>query len=162
MKRMKLAVIASLGMMVLTGSVVADEAEGEEALKRASKVVERREAVMGLMGWSAGPMVGMIKEQAPYDAEAFARQARRMAALSEMVGDLFKADVRKFDLHTEAKPELWDDYEDFARLAQELVASSKSLVVASEAGDLDVARKAFTAVADDCKACHDKYKEDDH
>ena len=107
-------------------------------------------------------MVGMIKEQTPYDAEAFTRQARRMAALSEMVGDLFKPDVRNFDLHTEAKPELWDDYEDFARLAQDLMDSSKSLVVASEIGDLDVARKAFTAVADDCKACHDKYKEDDH
>jgi len=162
MKKMNLVVLAALGMTVLTGSVLADEATGDEALKRANKVVERREAVMGLMGWSAGPMVGMIKEQTPYDAGAFTRQARRMAALSEMVDDLFKADVRQFDLHTEAKPELWDEYDDFAKLAQDLVDSSKSLVVASEAGDLDVARKAFTAVADDCKACHDKYKEDDH
>ena len=89
MKRMKLAVFAALGVMVLTGSVVADEADGDEALKRANKVVERREAVMGLMGWSAGPMVGMIKEQTPYDAEAFTRQARRMAALSEMAWSVF-------------------------------------------------------------------------
>lgn len=162
MKRMNLAIVAALGMALLSAGAVADEVAGDEAAKRAGKVVERREAVMGLMGWSAGPMVGMIKEQVPYDAEAFSRQARRMAALSEMVDDLFKPDVRKFDLHTEAKPELWDDYEDFSRLAQELVESSQALVAASEAGDLEVARKAFTAVADDCKACHDKYKEDDH
>lgn len=159
---MKLVVFAVLGMTLLAGGVVADELAGDEALKRASKVVERREAAMSLMGWSVGPMSWMVKEQAPYDPEIFARQSRRMAALSEMVDDLFKPDVRKFDLHTEAKPEIWDDYEDFARLARELVDSSNALVAASETGDFEVARKAFTEMASDCKACHDKYKQDDH
>jgi len=169
MKLLRAAVIAAIGMTVLACSPQGDGANGADKgavdakeLKRAKKVVERREAVMGLMGWSTGPMSGMVKGDAPYDAEVFTRQARRLAGLSEMSADLFKADVRGFDLHTEAKPEIWDDYEDFAKLAQDLVDSSNALVAASQSGDLAVASQAFKEVADDCKACHDKYKEDDH
>ena len=168
MKLIRATVFAAIGTMVLACSpqgdapVGSDVAVDSKELKRAKKVVERREAVMGLMGWSAGPMAGMVKEEAPYDAELFSRQARRLAGLADMTADLFKADVRAFDVHTEAKPEIWDDYGDFEQLAQDLLESSQALVLASEAGDLAAASEAFKAVADDCKACHDKYKEDDH
>ena len=154
-----LFVFAGLGFVML--GAWAHAAEGEDALKRAKKIDRLRGSAMHLQNWSAGPMVAMIKKQTPYDAQAFSTQAKRLAALAEMVEDLFREDLRSFAIDTEAKPEIWDDYAEFSRLPSNLVDSSNKLVAVSANGDLADSSKAFTAVADDCKACHDKFKKDD-
>ncbi len=137
-------------------------AEADDALKRAKKVERLRGSAMHLQAWSVGPMVAMVKGQMPYDAAAFNTRAKRLAALAEMVEELFKEDLRSFALDTESKPEIWDEYAEFSRLAGNLMDSSAKLAMVSASGDKEASGKALTAVADDCKACHDKYKVDDH
>lgn len=162
MNTIRKAMMLALGLSLLAGPLAADEPGGDEALKQARKAAKRREAVMYLLGWSAGPMGAMVKEQAPYDPMVFEKQAGRLADLSRMVEDLYRADLRKFDLGTEAKPEIWDDYAEFERLAAELVDSARALAQGAAGRDLAAARQAFVAVADDCKACHEKFREEDH
>jgi cytochrome c556 len=151
------ACIAFFGLGAL-----AHAAEADDALKRAKKIEKLRGSAMYLQAWSLGPMAGMVKGQIPYDAAAFNTSAKRLSALAEMVEDLFREDLRSFALDTEAKPEIWDEYAEFSRLAGNLMDSSAKLAVVSAGGDLEASGKALTAVADDCKACHDKYKVDDH
>lgn len=152
--------VACLGFFGL--DALAHATEADDALNRAKKIERLRGSAMHLQGWSVGPMVGMVKGQMPYDAEAFNTRAKRLAALAEMVEDLFREDLRSFALDTEAKPEIWDEYAEFSRLARNLMDSSAKLALVSASGDLEASGKALTAVADDCKACHDKYKLDDH
>lgn len=153
---MGVCIAASLAV----GSLQAEEAK-DPALERAEAAVKTRESLMYLVRWNVVPMAGMVKEVVPYDAGQFEINARRLAQLSAMVEDAFRADVRGVDIHTEAKPEIWDDYAEFARLAGELAESSAELARISAAGDFAASKQAFLAVGDDCKACHDKFRVDD-
>jgi cytochrome c556 len=153
-------IVVLTGMGLLTVGALAQAAGTDDALKRAKKIEHLRGSVMSLVGWNVGPMVAIIKEQAPYDQAVFRKQAPRITALARMVDELFEEDLRAFDLKTEAKPAIWDDRAEFSRLAGQLVDNSQSLENIAGAGDEAATKKAFLAVLDSCKACHDKFKAD--
>jgi cytochrome c556 len=153
--------LACLAAAALLPAVRADEAAKDPALDRAKGVVKVRESLMYLVRWNVAPMAGMVKEVVPYDAAQFERNAQRLAQLAAMAEDAFGPDVRGFDVHTEAKPEIWDDFAEFSRLSQELVESTAELARVAVEGKFDTSKQAFMAVADDCKACHDKFRVDD-
>lgn len=148
------------GISALTVGMLAHASEADDALKRAKKIDHLRGSAMSLMGWNVGPMVAVIKDQAPYDPALFRRQAPRITALAGMVDELFKEDLRAFDLKTEAKPAIWDDKAEFSRLARQLVDSGVNLEAVASGEDEAATRKAFISVLDSCKACHEKFKED--
>lgn len=167
MKGLKTAALAVIAASVLLASGCAEKsaensAVDSDGLKRAKKIDGLRGSAMHMLGWSVGPMGAMVKKEAPFDAAVFSKQAARVTALAGMVDDLFKEDLRAFDLKTEAKPTIWDDQADFARLVQALVDSSQALEAAAAGSDEEAITKAFKGVAEACKACHEKYKEDDH
>jgi cytochrome c556 len=62
-------------------------------------------------------------------------------------------------LETEAKPLIWQDFARFEELAGNVRASAEALVAIAADGDEEATRKAFLAMADDCKACHDRFRD---
>ena len=60
---------------------------------------------------------------------------------------------------SDAKAEIWTNFEDFSQHADKHVAALDGLISAAKAGDSDALEGAFKAVAGTCKGCHMKYRE---
>lgn len=59
---------------------------------------------------------------------------------------------------TAAKEVIWANFPDFTAKAHDLQASANALKVAAASGDKAATGKAFGAMADSCKACHQRYR----
>jgi cytochrome c556 len=126
---------------------------------QAVKVAETRQAVLKVVGWNVGSMGAMAKDLIPWDEALFARNARRVAWMTTMIPDAFRTDTSQMSLETEAKPLIWQDFARFEELAGNVRASAEALVAIAADGDEEATRKAFLAMADDCKACHDRFRD---
>lgn len=62
---------------------------------------------------------------------------------------------------TRAKPSIWKDYAGFTKLQKDMVASANALNAAVTARDLPAMTKARNALGATCKACHDKFREEE-
>jgi cytochrome c556 len=60
---------------------------------------------------------------------------------------------------TDAKPEVWMDWEDFQSKFKDLQDQSAKLAELAATGGRGVVGEQFQATADTCKACHKKFKE---
>ena len=56
---------------------------------------------------------------------------------------------------------IWEDKEAFLERAAEAKEKSANLAEVSKSGDFDKVSEAFLEMGQACKACHDKFREDD-
>ncbi len=133
----------------ISSTVLADEDMAEHAL-------EYRQGVYNAMAWSFGPMVAMVKNEMPYDAELFTKHAERVAYLSHLPLEGFIPDSRIGD--TTAKQEVWDNADDFRAQMETMIDEAQKLLTVAQAGDLDAIRPQFGALGKSCKNCHDDYR----
>ena len=156
----KLAVLASL---LLTGtfslSAVA-EAEGPTLTEQAQAAADTRQGLFKIVGRYFGPIVGMARDQIPYDAAVVEYNASKINQLAAMATDLFGKNTSEFDLDTGALPGIWDNLDDFKAKANTLVETSAALAAAASEGK-GPAMKAFGKVGGACKGCHDDYRQQD-
>lgn len=143
-----------LALAAVSAGASAQELNDEQA----AKVVATRQAVLKIVGWNVGPMSAMVRDLVPWDAEAFALRAQRVAWMTTMIPDAFRPDTSSFEVKTEALPVIWEAFDEFEKLAANAQASSARLVDAAAGGDEAAAREAFGALIDDCRACHDRFK----
>ena len=148
------AVATIVAALVATSTMAMDQ-------EKAEKVTEVRQAVLEVVGWNIGPMAGMIKERIPYDREIFRRNAGRIAFMLEMVPEAFGPDTREAVLETEALDVIWEDFDEFRDLAGK--ARDKAAALEATAGSEEFAQvqAAFLEMGEACKACHDKFREED-
>lgn len=123
--------------------------------------VKYRQSVFTLIRWNFGPMVAVVKGQAPYDSARFAAQAARVAALAPMIAEGFHPST-KGAKKTEAKDDIYANPAEFNRLAKDLETASANLARVAQGGNLDQIKPAFMATGKACGACHDKFKMEDH
>jgi cytochrome c556 len=113
---------------------------------------------MTVFRWNIKPMGDMMKGDIPYDGAAFARHAKDLAAAASV--DLlsgFPEESEEGD--TDAKPEVWMDWEDFQKKFKDLQEQSAKLAEVAAGGGRGVIAEQFNATAETCKACHKKFKE---
>ena len=146
--------VALMAIAVMPSGAAAQELNDEQA----AKVAQTRQAVLKVVGWSIGPMGAMVRGLVPWDGEAFALRARRIASMTTMISDAFRLDTSAFELKTEALPVIWEDFAEFEALAANAEASSARLAEVAGGGDEAAAREAFGAMVDDCRACHDRFR----
>lgn len=123
--------------------------------------VKYRQSVFTLIRWNFGPMVAVVKGQAPYDSARFAAQAARVAALAPMIAEGFHPST-KGAKKTEAKDDIYANPAEFNRLAKDLETASANLARVAQGGNLEQIKPAFMATGKACGACHDKFKMEDH
>lgn len=145
-------------LLAMSAASAGAYAQGLDA-EQAEKIVETRQAVLKVVGWSVGPMGAMARGLAPWDQATFAERAQRVAWMATMIPDAFAPDTSGFGVETEALPAIWESFEEFSDLAGNLQASSARLAEVAEAGGEAETREAFAAMVDDCKACHDRFRE---
>ena len=142
-------------LLLVVGALLLGQAD---ASAKDEDVVEYRQGVFTVIGWNFGPMVAMVKGENPYDGAGFEEHARRVKEMSVMALEGFQSKAMTSD--SEAKPEIWDNWEDFQAKMEEMNRQVANLYEVSRNRDLGAIRAVFGEVGGSCKSCHDDYKKD--
>ena len=97
----------------------------------------------------------MASGKTAFDGLSARMAAREMALEAGRVEGLFKG--KEFDPKSEAKPEIWEDFADFAARARALEVAAQG---AESVQDLDALKAAFGTIRDACAGCHKLYRID--
>lgn len=149
----KFRLIAAASAIALSAIAFAhDSAKPED-------VIDYRQGLMTVIGWNFGPLAAMAKGKHPFEAAEFSKHADRIAHVSEQILEGFAKGSDKGK--TDAKPEVWTNWDDFQSKAKDLDTQAKLLAEVAKANDEAKDKEQFKKVAETCKACHDKYKKKD-
>ncbi len=117
-----------------------------------------RQLEMRTMGYSAS-VIFAITEGRSDQAQYFTALANQMATAAVMLKDSFEPNtVGQGRLPTRAKPNIWDNWNDFSGKLDKLAADTARVAELENAGDRAGAVKAMEAVFSNCKTCHDTYR----
>lgn len=124
----------------------------------AERAIEYRKAVYTVLGGNWGPIGQMVAGRMPFNGPVAAKSATRAAQIAAMAVDAYP-DVSK-DGNTKAKPEIWTNRAEFDKINKDLSDHTAALaaLLAKDTTGGDAFKAAATAVANDCKACHDKFR----
>ncbi|WP_432697285.1 c-type cytochrome [Marinobacterium sp. YM272] len=149
MKKYLLAVTLLLG----SASPLLHAADPEDA-------VAFRQGVFRAMGWNFGPMGAMIQGRKPFDAEAFAQGAERVALLASMAPEGFVEGTGIQDgFDTRLRDEYWYQQDHFNKLMTQMIEKAEDFSrQVGEGKDREALRPAFGQLAKSCKSCHDEYR----
>jgi cytochrome c556 len=144
-------VLAAASLLCLSASIRAD------GQNKPADVVHYRQDIMGVIGWNFAPLGAMVKKKTTWDAAAFAKRAERLEFLSTQVLEGFP-NASTGGVETDAKADIWNNFDDFKSKLDDLVTETKNLNEAAKTGDETKMRDQFKKTAEACKACHEKYK----
>ena len=134
-------------------------APGVSAHSDATGVVKERMEMMKGLKRSMRAIGAMAKGASPYDGGKVASRARTMA---DIAGKL----PAKFPKGTdgepsEAKPEIWTQWDRFEALARDLERAAGGLAESGSMGDKAATAAGMDAVGKVCGACHRAFKKPD-
>jgi len=144
----------------LSLAVVATFACAAGAAVKPEAAINYRQSAYNLIGWNFGPLAQMMRGKAPWDAAEFSRRADRVAFLAPQLLEGFPEGSDK-GADTEAKPDIWKHMDDFKVKMDDFVKQSKLLADVAKGGDEAKMKEQFKQTAAACKACHDKYRNEE-
>jgi cytochrome c556 len=119
-----------------------------------------RQSYFTLIAINFGPMTAMVKGDMPWDDAKMLAQAEDFAAIASV--DVARAFAPGSDKGTtRAKPEIWENTEDFLEKYAALQSAAEELLAAAQSGDRSAIGGAIKETGGTCKACHDEYKAKD-
>lgn len=126
--------------------------------------IKLRKAGYSYMSWNMGKIKAQVIDQSvAYDQQQILAAATTLSAIANSgMGALYGpgTDKQAGSQTTRVKPEMFNNFDDVAKLSGDLSKATGQLVAAAEADDQGAIRTAFAAVGQSCKACHDKYRMD--
>ena len=131
---------------------------GSAAESDPENVIKYRQGAMSALGGHMSASAQIVRGKVDYGdhllfhAEAIEAISRRVSALFPEGSDFGETDAK------EAVWEKWDEFQTAARKAQQ---AAGDYLVAVKGGDKAVVGKAFRSLADACKQCHKKFREED-
>ena len=119
--------------------------------------IKARQALMKAQGKAMGPMVAIMKGEAPYDAAAVKAsvEAFHAAWAAAKDADPFGPASAKGTVETYAKPEIWSDPDGFKAAFAALTAALAKLEATADEASF---KTAFADLGGACKGCHDKFR----
>jgi cytochrome c556 len=159
----KLIVVVCALLVVAIGASAAVSAEDLVAA-----VKERRDMMKNTVAPAAKLGGKMVKGTEPFDAAKAAKAMNEISGVPDKYVTLFPkgtehggvadSQIPDEDDRSEAKAEIWEDFDDFKAIATKLKDASAKAASAAEQG-----KGTFTAAFNDmtkvCKQCHEKYRE---
>jgi cytochrome c556 len=118
-----------------------------------------RQSVFKMLMWNFAPLSAMVRGKQPFDAVEFAKRAERVAWLSHQLDDAFPPGSDQGAI-TEAKPDIWSDWDNFCAKRSDLQREAEALAAIAKGGDEAAMKAQFAKTAGTCKACHEDYKAD--
>ncbi len=147
----RVAVAAAAVLVVMTGGVWA---HGE-----ATGVVKERMDMMKSMGDAMKALKPMVTGGGEVDRKAVADHAATIAGHAETIPAKFPEG--SLQGVSEAKPEIWTEWDDFTSDAEELKTAARELEQAAGSAEPGTLRDRFVAVAKTCRDCHGEFRKDE-
>lgn len=124
--------------------------------------IKFRQAGYRFMSWNMGKIKGNL--EGTYNKDQVAAAANAIAGIANSgMGALYGPGTDKAigGLKTRVKPEFFKEGENVGKLAREFNAAANDLAKVAAGGDAAAVKTAFGKLGESCKACHDKYREED-
>ena len=119
------------------------------------KNVKERMMLMKEMANNTKIIGQMLKGKTSFDANEAKLALERLSSLSLETPEVFK--INATDPKSEAKSNIWDEFDEFTKLSQDLAEATE--VLAGSVSTINDLRPALKRVSSGCKACHSKYRE---
>src|SRR6056297_509734 len=120
-----------------------------------------RQSIFALVGMNFGPIAAMVKGDIPWDEDAMEGYADDLEEIVDL--DLLRGFAPGSEKGTtRAKPEIWDNMDDFESKLEDLRNAAEALEEAVESEDRKAIASAVRDTGGACKACHDDYKAKDY
>jgi len=149
----RLATVTTATLLLLLAAATTSHAQD------AAKAIKYRQSAHFLLGWNIGPIGAMVKGERPFDAEEARMRALRLEQVAPMIAEGYPPGSQA-GAPTKARPEIWENMDDFRQKVADMEAATQKLVAATATGDVKQVGTALGAVGGTCKACHDQYKAD--
>jgi cytochrome c556 len=142
-----------LKLFALSSFLISSIAFAHSGVK--DKNVKERMMLMKAMADNTKLIGQMLKKQTPFELTEVKLAMEQLSYLSLQTPTVFE--VNATDPKSEAKQNIWDEFDEFTRLSNELAKSTSELAILVE--DIDDLRPTLMKVSEGCKACHSKYRE---
>ena len=142
-----------LKLFALSSFLISSIAFAHSGVK--DKNVKERMMLMKAMADNTKLIGQMLKKQTPFELTEVKLALEQLSSLSLQTPTVFE--VNATDPKSEAKQNIWDEFDEFTRLSNELAKNTSELAILVE--DLDDLRPTLMKVSEGCKACHSKYRE---
>jgi cytochrome c556 len=117
--------------------------------------IEDRQAAMKQNGKAIGPLVAILKGEAPYDAAVVKTNADQIHQDFVKAFASFPAGSEKGPPETWAKAEIWSDPDGFKAAQDQALKAVEALAATTDEAGF---KSALGGVGDACKNCHEKYR----
>ena len=115
--------------------------------------------LMEIYKWNMDAMGPMAKGEEPFDKARFAALAKDLAGAAQL--DLLSGFPKGSDQgDTEAKPEVWQQWDQFKAKYGDFQKATGELSAAAAGGDLEAIKPKLGAVGKACKSCHEQFRQD--
>ena len=141
MKKIAIAIVA----MVLSGAAI-------HAHSVENPVVQKRMDLMKEIKSAIGVLGGMAKGTIAFDVVTATAAQTTLIEQSELVATTFEAN--ETDPKSEALPSIWENWDTFVEMADDLTFAAEGLDVTS----LDGVRGGLGNIGASCGACHKKFR----
>ncbi len=119
--------------------------------------ISYRKAVMQVIGRHFGQMAAVVKDQQPYDKDAFEFDSKVVAMMARLPWEASLV-PGSYAGDTTLKEKALKDREDFLASARQFEDASQNLLTAAAGGDRGAIKSKFGATAKTCSACHKAYR----
>jgi cytochrome c556 len=126
----------------------------------ATSATATRQGLFKLLGHNMGQISGMARGTVEFDAAIAERNANRIAMLAPMIPELFERDTRQFNVTTEALPIIWEQKDEFAEKARNLIAAAETFAEVARGGDQRAITAAIRPFGAACGNCHQTFRVD--
>jgi cytochrome c556 len=141
---MKKIAIPSIAIALTAAAIHAHTVENPAVQKRMD-VMKEIKGAMGVLG-------GMAKGALAFDAAAAGAAQNTLIEQSGMVAATFEAN--ETDPKSEALPSIWENWDTFVEMADDLTFAAEGL----DASSLDGVRGGLGNIGASCGACHKKFR----
>ena len=138
-------------------NMAAGPVSGAEAVR----IMHERHEGMETIGKTAKTIKGQLDSGSP-DLAVVRASAAKIADLSLKADNWFPAGTGPEVGKTGAKPEIWQNQQDFAAKLHNFQEAAKAFNAAAMSGEATAIKSKFGELGQSCKACHDKYRSEMH
>ncbi|MBK7813788.1 MAG: cytochrome c [Rhodocyclaceae bacterium] len=155
MKKTTKTLLAGFALSVVAGTTLAQ--------MKVEDAITFRQSGYKFMAWNMGKIKANVEGQ--YNKDQVAAAANVVAAIANSgMGALFipGSDKGKGWHETNVKPELFTDKEGVGKVARAYIDAANEMARVAATGDAAAVKAQFGKLGETCKACHDKYRKEEH
>ncbi|WP_052760976.1 c-type cytochrome [Sedimenticola thiotaurini] len=149
---MKKGLLQSALIISLLGAATS----ASQAEVRIQGAIDFRESIMTTFKWYMGPMGSMVKGRMPFDAELFKSRAEGLVKATRL--DLAEGYPKGSVGDSEAKPEIWENWDEFEAKIQSLRDEAAKLQEVAATGDEAAIKAQFGETGKVCGSCHKQFR----